>query len=101
MVWLTRTSLQKNANGEANPHQLWPLARPQHQSGTRPQKPHRPAPAVKLVSKSNWEDELQDRQRVPGHRDAPMTSAGLKEGGKRKKKQKEDSKKKKPTKGNH
>lgn len=63
---------------------------------------------AKVVSKSNWEDEEQDRQRVPGDCDAPMTSAGvqkgagLKEGGKRKKqKQKEDSKKKKSTKGNH
>ncbi|KAH0507220.1 DnaJ-like protein subfamily B member 6 [Microtus ochrogaster] len=69
---------------------------------TRTQKPPRPAPTAKLVSKSNWEDEEQDRQRVPGNWDAPMTSAGLKEGGKRKKqKQKEDSKKKKSTKGNH
>lgn len=69
---------------------------------TRPQKLPRPAPKAKLVSKSNWKDEEQDRQQVPGNCDAPMTSAGLKEGGKRKKqKQKEDSKKKKSTKGNH
>ena len=127
MVWPTRTPLQKNASGEANPHQLWPLARPQHplpgpapgpnsspnsspssspdsapSVSTRPQKPPRPAPTAKLGSKSNWEDDEQDRQRVPGNWDAPMTSAGLKEGGKRKKqKQKEDLKKKKSTKGNH
>lgn len=68
---------------------------------THPQKPPRPAPTAKLVSKSNWEDEEQGRQRVPGHWNAPMTSAGPKEGGKRKKqKQKEDTKKKKSTKGN-
>lgn len=79
-----------------------PAQTPAPSVSTRPQKPPRPAPTAKLVSKSNWEDEEQDRQRVPGHSDAPMTSAGLKEGGKRKKqKQKEDSKKKKSTKGNH
>ncbi|XP_052028899.1 dnaJ homolog subfamily B member 6 isoform X2 [Apodemus sylvaticus] len=85
-----------------------PAQTPAPSVSTRPQKPPRPAPVAKLVSKSNWEDEEQDRQRVPGDWDAPMTSAGvqkgagLKEGGKRKKqKQKEDSKKKKSTKGNH
>ncbi|GAB1289500.1 DnaJ homolog subfamily B member 6 [Apodemus speciosus] len=85
-----------------------PAQTPAPSVSTRPQKPPRPAPMAKVVSKSNWEDEEQDRQRVPGDWDAPMTSAGvqkgagLKEGGKRKKqKQKEDSKKKKSTKGNH
>lgn len=79
-----------------------PAQTPAPSVSTRPQKPPRPAPMAKVVSKSNWEDEEQDRQRVPGDCDAPMTSAGLKEGGKRKKqKQKEDSKKKKSTKGNH
>lgn len=79
-----------------------PAQTPAPSVSTRPQKPPRPAPTAKLVSKSNWEDEEQDRQRVPGNCDTPMTSAGLKEGGKRKKqKQKEDSKKKKSTKGNH
>lgn len=47
---------------------------------TRPQKLTRPAPTAKLVSKSNWEDEEQDRQRVPGNWDAPMTSAGVQKG---------------------
>lgn len=47
---------------------------------TRPQKPPRPAPMAKLVSKSNWEDQEQDRQRVPGNWDAPMTSAGVQKG---------------------
>lgn len=79
-----------------------PAPTPAPSISTRTQKPPRPAPTAKLVSRSNWEDEEQDRQPVPGNWDAPMTSAGLKEGGKRKKqKQKEDSKKKKSTKGNH
>nr|XP_048296118.1 dnaJ homolog subfamily B member 6 isoform X1 [Myodes glareolus]XP_048296119.1 dnaJ homolog subfamily B member 6 isoform X1 [Myodes glareolus] len=79
-----------------------PAPTPAPSISTRTQKPPRPAPTAKLVSRSNWEDEEQDRQQVPGNWDAPMTSAGLKEGGKRKKqKQKEDSKKKKSTKGNH
>nr|XP_042125306.1 dnaJ homolog subfamily B member 6-like [Peromyscus maniculatus bairdii] len=113
-------SLTKNASGEANTQQFWPLARPQHQFGrpTRPgpgpssspdsspfcqhppTKPPKPARTVKLVSKSNWEDEEQFRQRVSGNWDVPMTSAGHKKGGKRKK-QKQKGDLKKSTKGNH
>lgn len=57
-----------------------PAQTPAPSVSTRPQKPPRPAPTAKLVSKSNWEDEEQDRQRVPGHSDAPMTSAGVQKG---------------------
>lgn len=57
-----------------------PAQTPAPSVSTRPQKPPRPAPMAKVVSKSNWEDEEQDRQRVPGDCDAPMTSAGVQKG---------------------
>nr|XP_045016107.1 dnaJ homolog subfamily B member 6 isoform X2 [Jaculus jaculus] len=76
---------------------------PAPSTSARLQKLARPASGARVVSHSTWEeDDEQDRLRVPGSWDAPMTSAGFKEGGKRKKqKQKEESKKKKSTKGNH
>ena len=57
-----------------------PAQTPAPSVSTRPQKPPRPAPTAKLGSKSNWEDDEQDRQRVPGNWDAPMTSAGVQKG---------------------
>lgn len=65
-VWPTRTPLQKNASGEANPHQLWPLVRPQHQSGSPP----RPGPRPQL--QPQLQPHLQPRLRpllsAPAHR---------------------------------
>nr|XP_048296120.1 dnaJ homolog subfamily B member 6 isoform X2 [Myodes glareolus] len=57
-----------------------PAPTPAPSISTRTQKPPRPAPTAKLVSRSNWEDEEQDRQQVPGNWDAPMTSAGVQKG---------------------
>lgn len=65
---------------QARPPAPAPAQTPAPSVSTRPQKPPRPAPTAKLVSKSSWEDEEQDRQRVPGNWDAPMTSAGVQEG---------------------
>ncbi|XP_049975887.1 dnaJ homolog subfamily B member 6 isoform X1 [Alexandromys fortis] len=64
----------------ARPPASAPAPTPAPSISTRTQKPPRPAPTAKLVSKSNWEDEEQDRQRVPGNWDAPMTSAGVQKG---------------------
>ncbi|KFO37306.1 DnaJ like protein subfamily B member 6 [Fukomys damarensis] len=76
---------------------------PAQPSSSRPLKPPRPTPVARSVPHYVLEDdEEQDRPRVPGIWDVPMSSAGFKEGGKRKKqKQREESKKKKSTKGNH
>ncbi|KAH0520319.1 DnaJ-like protein subfamily B member 6 [Microtus ochrogaster] len=64
----------------ARPPAPAPAPTPAPSISTRTQKPPKPAPTAKLVSKSNWEDEEQDRQRVPGNWDAPMTSAGVQKG---------------------
>ncbi|KAM6167660.1 dnaJ homolog subfamily B member 6 [Erethizon dorsatum] len=76
---------------------------PAQPSSSRPPKPPRSTLTARSVPHYVLEeDEEQDRPRAPSGLDAPMSSAGFKEGGKRKKqKQREESKKKKSTKGNH
>ncbi|XP_023568505.1 dnaJ homolog subfamily B member 6 [Octodon degus] len=84
------------------------VRRGQHALPAQPSSSHLPKPPrPTLVARSTphhvlEEDEEQDRPQGPSSWDAPMSSAGFKEGGKRKKqKQREESKKKKSTKGNH
>lgn len=64
-VWPTTTPLQKNAGGEANPHQLWPLARPQHQSGSPLRPDPRPQPLPQL------QPRLRPLLSAPAHRSHP------------------------------